>query len=68
MPIDRDDNEERLARLEKLLEEARPKASADVSDATPPADAVDTPKASPQAKATLRKPASKRARQSGKND
>jgi hypothetical protein len=53
MPIQRDDSEERIARLDKLIEEARGKTTNPAADDESAAE--DSPKASTQAKAGLRK-------------
>jgi hypothetical protein len=61
MPLNRDDSDERIARLEKMMEEARAKTSADPA-IEPPGATGDAPKPSPQAKVVIRRPARKSAR------
>ena len=53
MPLQRDDTDERIARLEKLMEEARAKSAPDVPQ-EPAEPVVDAPKP-PHAKAAIRK-------------
>ena len=59
MPVERDDSDERIARLEKMMEEARAKSSPDAAQETTE-QVVDVPKP-PQAKAGIRKSARKAA-------
>jgi hypothetical protein len=65
MPLNRDDADERIARLDKLMEEARAK-SQDPRRAPAPAPPADAPK-SPPVKAAMRKPASKAGRRGPKS-
>lgn len=65
MPIQRDDSEERIARLEKLLEEARAKTGEAASDA---AIVEDSPKASAPANASIRRPLARPAESGGKDE
>jgi hypothetical protein len=66
MPIQRDDNEERIARLDKLMEEARAKTAEPAVEGDGPAE--DSPKASVQAKAGLRKRMPKAAESGAKDE
>ena len=58
MPVDRDDSDERIARLEKMMEEGRAKSTPDAAEQTE--QVVDVPKP-PQAKAGIKKSARKAA-------
>ena len=66
MPLQRDDSDERIARLEKLMEEARGKSTPDAAQ-DPVEHVADAPKP-PQVKAIIRKSSRKTAGSGSKSE